>query len=722
MTTEEDKDLLAIHYDDSSDEEDMQDGLEQQFDKYKEKFDKSLQIDPIYNNKHEELSISFTSYLYGLMLFNSKTVKDKYQKLKSNLLKSKGPSLKDEIISNWVADALYKSINEVIIDQLMVKEHPRASEKIIIQCKNDINLIDKIQGFIKIFLKYPRQLIRYAKYDDELPIEIIDALKKLTSTIAETIEVIAEQHLKDEDFTPPKPLIAADLLRHQEIRNIFEHKYKQYIFEINVVATWVRENKFLMGNLLTNSGKIAHNQKTMKLYKDIIIVNNTMVEQQAKENNGSAASNLLYKIIKDTDKPLTKVQNEYIKLMGESKKTCQEEFTTSFINDFLEKIVQKEIIDAEKSKGNQSILHQDNRVIVNREIEQSTFSNVPNLCDYLDMYGFIPFTAEQFRTQLWKILGEVELKDNFKRNLENSFKSHIEDNWSRETLLNDFTHSVSSCIDYIASLRITNRSTIRTCRNQANEKSILGDSKEENADYAWHFPASDKHHPIERNRLTKKARTALIPMHTNANAYNEIAKTINSLKKNIEVTDADIASWVRGILQCTPGTVIFKRIDKNDPISLSPKQQSDLELFMVQLAQLLGGTEKMRYPGAMIANEMMLDLIISNKLNWETALNPNNPDKEAIFLPMSIVGAVAVSRGLMTLYRKCTPYSYQYPGDNQESVTSVDTTKFIDAEKKLANFWLDRIKQEREAAGLGGGNITLAEAIKTRIPIWYTGL
>jgi hypothetical protein len=681
---------LNLHYDDSSDEEDMHDAIDDNVTDRVNQFNTGL-VDHVLSQKKVQFSLSFVNYSYGMMIYNAAKVKVEYKKSKEkNLSKSDVPS--DEVISEWIKDGVFHAL----LEEFNISKHHKASKKLAEAFM--ANSAQVINEFSTLCLEHKRQLIRTILYNIEIPEPVREKLTSLNATIKSFVEKEASYaSIINGDFEPPMRVTKENLYAVEGIRSKLEFNYNAELQQINTVHGWVINESFEKGAELLSPSKdrLSASQKTKKCCDSILIKYN-----------------------------LTNIQQIYIQnIKSLNSLTNPDDFKKEFIKNTIQNTI-KAMIDQENTRAG-SILQQDH-IQLNADITSSNFAGFED-----DLEDFIPFNKVRFKelftdTELNDSLNEIDIKDAFTSALKKNHNRILEPHVCRATLPIMFTHIVASCPEYIASLRLTNRSVLRTVRNQANDTSIFGGSKETNQDFGWQFPASLTATAIERTRITKNARSAIIPIQTGSDAYNGIIeriKTITNINYTVEndtkkITDKDVARWVRQVIQCKP--LDFSTHD-NPTISIiySPKEQNDLRLFLVQFAHLLGGTEAMRYPGAIIENQMAIDLILAGKSSWAETLNPSQATGR--FIPMTMETATNISRVLMTTYSGFTPYCYNYTGDmDKGGIHGQKVADFTAAEGRLTKSWLEMVQEREIAKNKPAPELKIA--IKKSISGWYPGL
>lgn len=655
------KAILQLHYDDSSDEENEDEG--QEYGQVSAQFNQQITNDPILAAHVGDLRASFDIFYYGLMIYHAPAVRTTYASSKCQYL-SQSIIPTDDKLREW----LWKVVVDAIQKELLIKDHRQAFAKFIHH--SVVSLTPQIQNFIDVCLNNLRVLIRSAYHGNSLTDVILEAFNQLSSAIADFIDDQENYScLALGDFTPRPHVTENNLYNNQAIRAWILNKCIVEIGELNQVHLWVIQNGFpTLKSVMSPGKKISSSDATKKICDKIL-----------------------------GGYQLTNTQQYYIgKIKELTSATSPESFLMSVKSQFLLARL-RVLVDSERLRVG-SILQQD-QIVYNADLAQSAFVEIADLLD-----DFIPCDQLKFRETLLEQFVMADILSEFCVLLKRT-SNVLEKDISRQTLPIFFQHTVNSSVEHIVSLKLTNRSIVRTYRNQS-QPSLLGGDKEENQDFGWKFPASGTYLGIERNRITNNARTALVPMQTMSNAYSDISVKITTINKCLHTNDQQMGLWVREVLQC-------KQLTFNLPLTV--RNREDLIMFVIQIAHLLGGTECMRYPGALIQHQMALDLIVNGKLTWNEALDPTKA--EAVYLPMSMIKATNVSRGLIVTYAKTSKYKHHYPGDGL-SIDTNEVKNFIAAEKRLSDKWFRFYKNTAEIPT----GYQLSEAIKEAIPQWYPGL
>jgi hypothetical protein len=101
----------------------------------------------------------------------------------------------------------------------------------------------------------------------------------------------------------------------------------------------------------------------------------------------------------------------------------------------------------------------------------------------------------------------------------------------------------------------------------------------------------------------------------------------------------------------------------------------DLKQFVAKVTYLIFGCEVARNPASLLANQMMLDLVISGNRTWKDFFVEER-------MPMSPAGAVAQARGLHSMFRDYMPWPYKYEGNE------ADPKDLMAAESQIFSDWM----------------------------------
>lgn len=236
---------------------------------------------------------------------------------------------------------------------------------------------------------------------------------------------------------------------------------------------------------------------------------------------------------------------------------------------------------------------------------------------------------------------------------------------------------------FYANLRLANCSQKRTIANSQN--SIFKTDK--TMSRIWRLSQEMRPSVLETQMVLKSlGRKDKVEDAGNYETIYEDIKQIQQFfinTKNIRITDATIAEWLREIFQ---GKIP----------QIGNKFEQDEVLNKLQtIAYLLFGCEPVRNPAIHVLNQMLLDLIIANKdWSFEEALTGKKngvavDEKIVKRMPMSPEGAVAVARALAADYREFMPFPYSYPGIEDGKGVKFGKVDLIKYEARVMRAWLE---------------------------------
>ena len=101
-------------------------------------------------------------------------------------------------------------------------------------------------------------------------------------------------------------------------------------------------------------------------------------------------------------------------------------------------------------------------------------------------------------------------------------------------------------------------------------------------------------------------------------SYKKVFNKIENIKKQTQVDDNKIASWMYQII-C--GHDIDDGLRNLDNIKLSQFQINQIKKDITQIFHLLFGVEVMRHPTALVHNYMAFDLLLNNSIDWKKLLD-----------------------------------------------------------------------------------------------------
>ena len=651
-------------YDDSSDKDDSSDRLQHEILADVFKFQKRNDNGPIFSCSRRRAMLSFINFSSGLALYNNATVKTTYRLWKKE-------HLGDCIVpsEDLVTSVFNKVIHKGITDCIQLKPHKEAMKKLTQGCLEhkpvNLNRITLL-NCLKVNL---RAIMRWVIVDADFPDKILPSMLSIHRTIRDYLEnldystIIRQRHL---DL--PLKITAYNL--HSEMREYLEKQYHAVISKVHSMRKLLEQE-----NLLTsNKQRISASEKSKKRITQILRRGRL---SNIKNNYLTRASQLTHSVSAD-------------------------DFECEFISAFLQHKMQA-VIEREIGRGDLSII-QNKRLREDANIAESEF------CQYEKyMKAFEPCTIDGLKKLVNETISKTERS--FVRNLiallQNAIQKEFEQHAWRRSLPTLYLHKIRSSVDYIASLRLTQRSLYRSYRNQSLEESDLSKSKEEHHDIGWQFQhIGSSCIVVERTRITANACSSLVQIQTGANSYARLGEKIQDfLRNHHDYSDSFIVTSIREIINHGKTPELVKLI--------LPKVSHDITLFLVQLAHLFVGTESSRYPAALIQSQMVMDLIGKKKLTWLQAFTEH---ESRCFYPMILKKTTNICRTLATTFRDFTFYSHIYPG-NLLDIDAERVLEYIRAEYKLPKKWL-QIKDM--PAKIDEENIeTIQQTINNAVGRWY---
>ena len=258
---------------------------------------------------------------------------------------------------------------------------------------------------------------------------------------------------------------------------------------------------------------------------------------------------------------------------------------------------------------------------------------------------------------------------------------------------------------FLATLNLCNRSSRRHLRNLRDDN--LQRLTDEVHPRSWKFPQSPYRSVIDNHKFTtkgnRKDETLELGGYTTVNELIEAIK--NNLNKNrveayLDVTDGDIASWIRSIINGKPivqnGALVCR--DENVPAINQFKKLTDKMIAqLIKITYLLFGSEVMRNPASLIHHQMMIDLILVNKMTWKDALHSKRKIKikktekeesDGGEMPMSMKEAVPSARILHNRFLPFMPYPYYYdPLEADDDDNAAREDELLDREHAIYEKW-----------------------------------
>ena len=705
---EKDWEQLEVNYDDSSDEEDT----ERKVSGYKlleniEKFKKEhlLDSDPtirkateklkrnlstrdyslLAESKEEELKLkleseiadfkhkyilSFITHAIGLNMLYSKQVAQKYYPLKRARLSQKFTNS----FNKGLKEHISKSIQDIINGLFLYGKKAsvviyRDAISIIIEdfCEKEKEFIKELQDLIYQKVRY---VLKHEQVKD-LPDDLINGFTRLEAAVEAYIE-----SLKKDDYIKMKHILVKKSYCFPEYRKL--------------PTSFVDLDKGQNNHPILYGGLQEEDviEQTKQSIKSILRDNQFSYESPRKPG-----IRIMRKHTNKNHRSLNNPASEFIKmLLGHYEKNIkvsnilEDNFILKLENDLPELSfwLFESLIAQEEKKGNNSIIEVVNG---NRFIKEGADIKNSNLALYEDiLHEFIPLTPKRIADIISKNIHEIDTDKIIQYYLA-SLRSFFGPA-TRMTLSNQYKFDFKdgySLSKFMANLRLCNRSTKRLIRSNNSVKDLI--LRKQKLSRGCKFPSSVES-AIETQEITNQGNRADLVI--NNGTYEDIYERIENLKRWGNISDKDIAYWVRQTFEGDP-LAELTHFNGDKVTDLANFQINEIKGVIVDLTYQLFGTEVVRNPASFVHHNMMLDLIMGGYYTWKEFLirdEINSP-----LLPMEIkgdkdkTGAVKCARALHNKYNPFMPYPYEYP---KEAATMDDpkVLDLIEREGKLTLQWL----------------------------------
>lgn len=230
---------------------------------------------------------------------------------------------------------------------------------------------------------------------------------------------------------------------------------------------------------------------------------------------------------------------------------------------------------------------------------------ISTIIDSNEIQSAIDTNHDKFRSELLRSINQSLQEEN---------KKHT----NRATLEKHFSYETDSIDDYdsahqlIALGRLMTTSIKRSYKNAQEQQSLL-----DNTQKSFFRKISLSNVELMETQLlytNSGSRTDYVEIETqgNSGAYKNIAMTIENIKQKLNITDKQIAQWIRKTFKGE--AEIYASLE-----SIKAGQKEELGEFITALTYLLFSTEAVRNPASLIIHQMMLDLITQNKLTFLSA-------------------------------------------------------------------------------------------------------
>lgn len=651
---------LAENLDDSSDEDDAgmdctefeMDVVNQQYNQHK----KSL-----LNNVSTEV---FSAQYLGNSLFHTKAVQSKYKELKRQYLYYD----KDIAVFYNNFKCVLTEIIESTINGIFYLKRNHPEQKFIDALRDGFK--KKIKQDIEIFcLDLTNKFIaEYLKQNHEFNFDSYNCFfeRHLTQYLNDNTNINIDLTKKAQPFSA-------------NITNLTDNQiYKKYV-ENNVFKSNM-DNILSTPNIqVTQSNNLV--KKVSKVYIKSLL-KNTMADKS-----------ILQKIVQDIENISNRKQNRL------TLPQMQEEIAKKY---YLEYQIQL-MINAELSLQDQSIIEQSGTNQQGQRLYKIKFH--PNYVElrrddgsrpFIDfilefkenLREYIPYTVKDIKKEL-----EDKVIENNQAIAENDVKN-IFRNIQRPILPDNFQFNANNPVEFIAYLRLSNRSMKRKIKNMQiipSQPSFLINTQ---TFFSCQFPSVSQ--PIlETHDVTTSDNHARTDLVVNAGSYQVIQRQLCSLVSLIQT------NLLNGLYPYTPNQIIAitireiiqgKKFNELTISVLCVGQEINAILpFLANIAYLIIGTESVRNPSSFIINQMMLDLIENNRITWNELTSK---------MPMAPNSSVSFARAKHNLLKDIPHCEYNYSGEIKKTLGDL-----LQLETNIFTEWRNSKKT----------NETMSETIKR----WY---
>jgi hypothetical protein len=266
------------------------------------------------------------------------------------------------------------------------------------------------------------------------------------------------------------------------------------------------------------------------------------------------------------------------------------------------------------------------------QILQSLFTN--EQVEKGDYASFIDFFDKQLRVNRnQEILQRATLKEAHNENI---------------------THK--DLVDLFANIRLLRRTAINEITNKLLSRNSIG--SESTRVIKVSFIGNSKIPQIDCEQK-RSSHDGLDYYSKNLGSYPKIYEKLKTFITQFKLSEQDVASFIRCVLQGKDALL------KADDTVFNHRKIADFSEFVASLTVLIFYVEGSRNHASFIMQQMMLDLIIANKMTFKQAFS----DLE---MPMAMKDAVPEARGLVRKFSKSLPYeaphygTSSYPAENPD--------------------------------------------------------
>lgn len=612
---------------------------------------------------------AFYSHALGIQILRSPLVRRFYHREKEKHLKYEDEMLNDQTIKAWLREHIEQTIQEVYfylpgdntdISKQLAEEFLNQYEEIISQLIDAI-ILDKNL----LFSNFNKKTISA---------ELFKATEGLLAELYTYIRYFVEEYnFEDIEFAEANDFVIGQIeeaAQYEELRNRVIDSLRDDI------------DKFLSKLERTPTDRICKNQpsKTINKIKNL------------PDSPGKQAT-LDYINKASGAKPPDKVKQEII---AKTLHNALEQLADNIENDETSSLFD-EVQDVLLANGLIKLSEDD--------IEPITENNIEN---------------EDFLSHLFGNLQKS--KNDFYR--ENGVERII----LPEGHIFDLSGEDNFLPKFLATLNICNRSARRHLRNNGDDE--LERLIEEEYHRAWKFPQSERlvtdNHKFTRTGKRNDETSELGSYSTVLKLINGIKKTLNDYKKSgiSKVKNKDIALWIRRILQGDELDTLVTCDGKNIEIEHYARLIKKIKFDLVKITYLLFGCEVVRNPASLIHQQMMLDLIIDDKISWKNAIDSGLKYKDKSDggeMPMSMKKAVESARMIHNKFLSFMPEEYMY--DPAPTEASVREAELLQREHNITEKWFKHFFNQPALGDKEKIEILVEQIVRWYgiHLLWYTG-
>ncbi|CAM4395381.1 MAG: hypothetical protein LEGION0398_MBIBDBAK_01182 [Legionellaceae bacterium] len=271
-----------------------------------------------------------------------------------------------------------------------------------------------------------------------------------------------------------------------------------------------------------------------------------------------------------------------------------------------------------------------------------------------------------------------EITNNFSSILSKQLVKARNRDYYRNTLNEQTQFIINSSLDLLTHLRLANRDQKRKIRNYKNSlfNSLYSGNQKRHTYRNWLFQGE---YLVQENQgiiISSEGRQDKID---NAGKYSDIYERFQKIQNHFlseyqfAISDKMLVNWVRAMIKNEE----FNDINNRE---LGEVDKTILFDFIAEMTYLLFGCEVARNPASLIVHQIILDLILNEKISLQSALFDN-------VMPMAVSEAVGKARSIQNKLNPYMPYFYTYPGT--ESNDNIQTNNMLASQAAIFRQWLE---------------------------------